>query len=463
MTYCVVRTVYYGPDRTMYQGRILVGASFDEAWDCVTRWCDWDLRFLNGRHGDGAYTEMLLWPSQKHCRHITRIAPSLKYCGSFSESQPREIVYEIWEEAEPDKNHKEENTMTNAELNKKIEDLAEKVDRYYDNQESLFRIRDEETEKLKKELNDILGRYSNEYDERFDADNDRIKYLNDKLGRIEHRLDSMYDAGTYVRQVAEESKKIEDALKVTTRKLYLFSQKNAELMERNKRLSEQNVQLQEDVKASNKMCDSVSKKASKLADRVQKLETAQKQLRLDIISTYGVHTEAKTIESMYPCLWNCEHKGKECNGQAQECPIAEHFSKQLQHPYSYCEKDVAVTQECLEKFMENKRDIIFSEFNAGKRAIVFSDSDYLEKDFLDFWREYTKWEDKKLHSRYIDFYDYIRPFLKQPAIYDKREPFAIWLDPKNEEYSDYFQYGTLQSTWRKHNVIGGLPYTEWSV
>lgn len=179
-----------------------------------------------------------------------------------------------------------------------------------------------EMAKQTKEFNERLDRCRYEQDKHFvkyDAD---IKHLNEKTKSIEQRLDSMSDATTYVRQVAEESKKIEDALKVTTRKLELISQKNVELMERNKGLSKQNVQLQEDIKAANKMCDNVSKKASKLADRVQKLETAQKQLRLDIISTYGIPEKAKTIESMYPCLWKCGHKGKECDGLAQECPIA---------------------------------------------------------------------------------------------------------------------------------------------
>lgn len=409
--------------------------------------------------------------------------------------------------------------MTNAELAKQIKEFAEKLDRYYANQEETINKYDDKIVHLHNELEELaervnglgiaaqettrrqneqvdrLDRYRDVQDKQFAAYDSKIKQqstsisyleaksreaqavfdklteaysnlngrlgdyksqLNDKLESIEQRLNSMDDTTAYVRQVAEESKKIEDALKVSTRKLDLFSQKNLELMERNKRLSEQNVQLQEEIKTANKMCDNVSKKASKLADRVQKLEadsirtlrlsdlvwqhedklakvsklddrmqqleTAQKQLRISVISTYGIPEKAKTEESM----------------------------------------------EYLKKFTDVKKDIIFSEFNAGKRAIVFSDSDYLEKDYLEFCREFVKWQEKKtkeenLYFKCVNFFEYLRPFLKQPTIYDNREPFVIWLDTHNDGYTSDFQYGTLQSTWREHHTVGGLPYTEWSV
>lgn len=420
MTYCVVRTVYYGPDRTMYRGRIRRGASFDEAWETVARWRDEDLCRLNVMYGDGAFTDMLLWPSQKRCRHITKIAPSLKYCGSFSESQPREIVYEIWEEAEPDKNHKEEKIMTNEEMAKKIKELEEKLDGYHRDAEMAKQIKElngrldscryaQDKHFVKydadiRRLNDILGRYSIEHDERFDADNDRIKHLDDKL---------------------EEQAKL-----------------------------------------------------------LQQFETALMQLRLNISSVssvYGIPEKAKTIESMYPCLWNCGYKGKECNGQAQECPIAEHFSNLLENglwrhsagsewvPYSYCKNDADTMLEMF-RFRENKKDIIFSEFNAGKRAIVFSDSDYLEKDYLDFWREFDKWcstsetEDKLYpQSKWTTRERRMNPLMKCQSIYEDRSSFAIWVEHNDEEGEHTFEYGTLQSTWREHNTVGGLPYTEWSV
>ena len=338
--------------------------------------------------------------------------------------------------------------MTNAEMAKKIKELEEKLYRYYDEHETLFRIRDEETEKLTKELNDKL-----------DADDYRIKQLYTKLGGIERRLDSMDDATMYVRQVAEDSKKIEGALKVSARKLELIGQ--------------QNIQLREDIRAANKMCDSVSKKASALADRVQKLEADSsrtlrledrveqldltfKNLKVAITGTYGIPEKAKTMESMCPCIWNCEHKGKESNGQAQECPIAEHFS--------YCEK------EWHNKKQEEKKNIIFSEFNAGKRAIIFSDSGNLEKDYLEFWREFDKWchtsekEDKMYpqSSRVTRCYR-MDPLIKCSSIYEDRSSFAIWTEHHEEEEDHTFEYGTLPTTWKALNTIKGLPYTEWSV
>lgn len=230
MTYSVVRTVYYGPDRTMYRGRILEGASFDEARDCITRWCDWDLCFLNGRHGDGAYTDMPLWPARNHCVHITRIAPSLKYCGSFSESQPREIVYEIWEEAEQDKNIKEENIMTNAEMAKQIKEFAEKLDRYYANQEETI----------------------NKYD-------DKIVHLHNELEKLAEKVDGLgIVAQETTRQLHEIRNTSEAHLKVENQKMQEQSDLNTtweEVYQHHRTLDDWNSSGREKPEKSSEICD----------------------------------------------------------------------------------------------------------------------------------------------------------------------------------------------------------------
>ena len=387
MTYCVVRTVYYGPNITRRREKELKGASFDMAMHCVARRIDEDSWRLNAEYS-AAYTDAQLWPSQKHCVFMARLAPSLTYCDSFKESQPREIIYEIWEEAEPDKNNKEENTMTNAEMAKQMKEFNERLDRYYDNQELMERV------------NDRLDRCE-EFEDRLDRCIKNLGELNEKTKSIEQRLDSTGDTATYARQVAEDSKKIEDALKITTRKLDLFSQKNLELMERNK----------------------------------------------------------------------CAHKGKECNGQAQECPLAEHFSNLLNTgiwKYSDAAIKPVWTDDAVEKMA---RPTIFSEFNAGKRAIVFDGSDpHFEATYLDFCRAYDEWcraseKEDKLYPRSTWKVRGFRmdPLMKCPSIYRDHSSFAIWTEWVEEKDEPTFEYGTLMTDWREHKTVGGLPYTVWKI
>lgn len=483
--------------------------------------------------------------------------------------------------------------MTNAELAKQIKEFAEKLDRYYANQEETINKYDDkivhlhneleelaervnglgiaaqETTRQLKEQTDRLNRYRDVQDKQFATYDSKIKQqstsigdleaksikaqavfdklteaysnlngrlgdyksqLNDKLESVKQRLDSMDDTTAYVRQVAEESKKIEEALKVSTRKLDLYSQKNLELMEKNKRLSEQNVKLQEEIKAANKMCDNASKKASRLADRVEKLEgnssrilrledrvwehedklvkaskpddriqqleTALMQLRLNISSissVYGIPEESKTIESMYPCLWACEHSGKECNGQAQVCPIAEHFSNLLENGIWRYSDGVKLTEEEI-RYMENvekevtsaagikplwtdnavekmTRPILFQKFNAGKMAIVFDGNDpHFEATYLDFWREFDEWcrtseKDDRLYpqSSWVTRGYRMNPLMKCPSIYKDHASFAIWTEWVEEKDEPTFEYGTLMTDWREHKTVGGLPYTVWKI
>ena len=135
-------------------------------------------------------------------------------------------------------------------------------------------------------------------------------------------------------------------------------------------------------------------------------------------------------------------------------------------PYSYCERDVEVAKEYLEWYLRNKKDSTFSQFDSGERAIVFSDADYLEKDYLDFWRGYAKWYKEKnngaiLANKSISVRrEALKPFFEQPSIYDDRKPFAIWLCIGKGEFC--FRYETLPSNWRALNTIKGLPYTDWS-
>lgn len=438
--------------------------------------------------------------------------------------------------------------MTNAEMAKQIKEFAEKLDRYYANQEETINKYDDKIVHLHNELEELAERVNGlgivaqettrqlkEHDAQFVTYDHKMKQqnisignleaksieaqavfdklteaysnlngrlgdyksqLNDKLESVKQRLNSMDDTTAYVRQVAEESKKIEDALKVSTRKLDLFSQKNLELMERNKRLSEQNVKLQEEIKNANKMCDNVSKKASKLAERVQKLEgnskkaptlenrieqleTAQMQLRLNISSiscVYGIPEESKTIESMYPCLWKCEHRGKECNGQAQECPIAEHFSGQLKAGHlgdKFTENEAkSIAPIWFDNAVEKMtRPILFQKFNAGKMAIVFDGSDpRFEATYLDFWRAFDEWcrtseKDDKLYpqSSWVTRGYRMNPLMKCPSIYKDHSSFAIWTEWVEEKDEPTFEYGTLMTNWREHKTVGGLPYTVWGV
>ena len=382
----------------------------------------------------------------------------------YRPSQPREVLYEIWEEAEPDKNYKEENTMTNAELAKQIKELNERLDRYHDNQESLFRIRDEETEKLTKEITERLGKYRIEQEETINKCDDKIVHLHNELEELAERVNGL---GI----VAQE----------TTR------------------------QLKEQVDRLDRYRDVLDKQFATYDSKIKQLETAQMQLRLNISSiscVYGIPEESKTIESMYPCLWACVHRGKECNGLAQECPIAEHFSKELTEERSirnswqsakrlwknlpqasiateikYTENDILYADKIKPIWFDNAvekmtRPILFQKFNAGKMAIVFDGSDpRFEATYMDFWRAFDEWcrtseKDDKLYpqSSWVTRGYRMNPLMKCPSIYKDRSSFAIWTEWDDEEKNEpTFEYGTLMTDWREHKTVGGLPYTVWRV
>lgn len=133
-----------------------------------------------------------------------------------------------------------------------------------------------------------------------------------------------------------------------------------------------------------------------------------------------------------------------------------------QSSFNYCEKDVEVTLEALKWYHRNKKDSTFSQFDSGERAIVFGDADYLEQHYLEFWREFCEWHKEKYSGMGLKYSrETLKPFFKQPSIYDDRKPFAIWLCIGKG--GPWFQYETLPSNWSALNTIKGLPYTVWGV
>ena len=278
--------------------------------------------------------------------------------------------------------NKEENTMTNAELAKQIKEFAEKLDRYYENQETMFAKYDDDINKL-----------NNKQEE--------ISEMVDGLGIV---------AQETTRQLKEQFAKIEQ------------------------------------------------------------LDLTFKSLKVAITGTYGIPEEAKTLESIYPCLWKCEHKGKECDGLAQECPIAEHFSVQLKTGHlgdKWAEEDAAWKYGV----WTDPDEKVFGKFNAGKMAIVFDGNDpHFEATYMDFWRAYDKWcraseNDDKMYpqSTWTTRGFRMNPFMKCPSIYKDHSSFAIWTEWDEEKDEPTFEYGTLMTDWREHKTVGGLPYTVWGV
>jgi hypothetical protein len=371
----------------MRRVRILKGVSFDTARRCVNQWSKHDLCVLNAVYGDDSYADAPVWPVNKGCIHMTRLAPSLLVHGPFGDFQTREILYEILEEAEPDKNYKEENTMTNAEMAKQIKEFAEKLDRYYENQEKMF-----------KKYDDDINKLNNKQEE--------LSEMVDGLGIV---------AQETTRQQKEQFAKIEQ------------------------------------------------------------LDLTFKSLKVAITGTYGIPEEAKTLESMYPCMWKCEHRGKECNGQAQECPIAEHFSEQLKTSIlgdkftdviKRIENDALRTEENKPLWAED-----FSKFNAGKMAIVFDGDDpHFEATYMDFCRSIDEWcrtseKNDKMYpqSTWTTRGFRMNPFMKCPSIYKDHSSFAVWIEWVDEKSEPTFEYGTLMTDWREHKTVGGLPYTVWKI
>ena len=99
MTYCVVRTVYYGPERTMRRDRMLNNASFDEARKYIAEVSVADLHFLHLTYGGDAFTEVPIWPAREHLvnRLIVSADAAYRLKVSFSDT-PTYTIFSVTEE-----------------------------------------------------------------------------------------------------------------------------------------------------------------------------------------------------------------------------------------------------------------------------------------------------------------------------------------------------------------------------
>lgn len=245
-------------------------------------------------------------------------------------------------------------------------------------------------------------------------------------------------------------------------------------------------QLKEQTDRLNRYRDVQDKQFATYDSKIEQLETALMQLRLNISSiscVYGIPEEAKTLESIYPCLWACVHRGKECNGLAQECPLAEHFSKE--HGGGSWKNGVWTdpdgnmwafgnTKSAEEEIRATEkigRTMVFDKFNAGKMAIVFDGDDpHFEATYMDFCRSIDEWcctseKNDKMYpqSAWTTRGSRMDPLMKCPSIYKDHSSFAIWIGWVDEKVEPTFEYGTLMTDWREHKTVGGLPYTVWKI